>query len=118
MKDEKEMKEVAAAEETADDKDDSMILKFKKPYCFEKKEYTEVDLSGLEEMTANDMIAVNKIMGRTSSGSDIMPEATLEYLCYMAARAAKLPVEFFTGLPCREVVRFKNKMLGFLFGSD
>ena len=32
--------------------EESLILKFRKPYKFEGQEYTEVDLSAMEDMTA------------------------------------------------------------------
>ena len=95
-----------------------MVVRFKKPYHFEGKEYTEVDLSGMDDLTGADMIAVNKIMSRNSAGIDVMPEVSVEYAFYFAARAAKLPVEFFTNLPPRESMKIKNRVMGFLFGSD
>ncbi len=97
----------------------SRVVRFHKPYFFEGKEYFEVDLSAMEDLTGADMIAVNKIMARTSAGIiDIMPEVSLEYACHLAARAAKLPVEFFTQLPPKEAMKIKNRVTAFLFGSD
>ena len=109
---------VAVSEQTEDIEESSMIVKFNKPYRFEGKEYTELDLSGMEDMTGADMIAVNKIMQRTSAGIDVMPEVSVEYAFHFAARAAKLPVEFFTNLPPKESMKVKNRVMGFLFGSD
>ena len=115
--------ENAAVENTAvsdaEEKEEvSMVIKFKKPYVFEKKEYTELDLSGMEDMTGADMIAVNKIMSRHSVGIDVMPEVSVEYAFYFAARATKLPLEFFTNLPPKESMKVKNRVMGFLFGSE
>lgn len=105
--------EVIAADE------DSTLVKFSKPYTFEGKEYTEVDLSKLDDLTADDMIATNKYMQRNSGGSiDVMPEVTLEYALVLASKAVKLPVEFFTGLPPREAMKVKNRVMGFLFGQE
>ena len=102
-----------------EEKDDvSMVIKFKRPYTFERETYTEIDLTCLEELKASDMIAANKYMQRTSAGVDVMPEVSLEYACVLAGKAAKLPVEFFTGLPPREAMKVKNRVMGFLFGSD
>lgn len=98
--------------------DSDMVIKFRKPYYFEGKEYTELDLSGMDNMTGADMIAVNKIMQRSSAGIDVMPEVSVEYAFYFAAKAAKLPVEFFNGLPPKESMKVKNRVMGFLFGSD
>ena len=101
-----------------DDDDDNLVIKLKKPYKFEGKEYAEIDLTGLEELTAQDMIAVNKYMSRSSSGLDVMPEVSLEYACVLASKATKQPIEFFTGLPPKAAIRVKNRVMGFLFGTD
>lgn len=103
---------------TAEDGGVNMIITFRKPYTFEGKQYEKLDLTGLEELTGEDMIAVNRIMSRTSPGSDVMPEVSLEYACNLAARAAKLPAEFFFRLPPREAMKVKNRVMAFLFGSE
>ena len=121
MEKNEKMMEMEAAENAAsvDTEDEvSMVVKFKKPYRFEGKEYTEIDLTSLDDLQAADMIAVNKYMQRTSAGVDVMPEVTLEYACVLASKATKMPVEFFTGLPPREAMKVKNRVMGFLFGSD
>lgn len=102
-----------ASGETAEKAD--MVVVFRKPYVFEGKEYKEIDLSPCEDLTAEDMIAVNRIMARTSSAMDVMPEASLEYACYIAARGTKMPVEFFLRLPSNEAIKVKNQIMGFLF---
>lgn len=122
MSEEKILKNEAAENAASSDvtnEEVSMVIKFKKPYTFERKEYTELDLSGLDDLTGADMIAVNNIMKRTSGAAiDVMPEVSVEYAFQFAARAAKLPVEFFLGLPPKESMKVKNRVMGFLFGSD
>ena len=103
---EKEMETVTAA---AENEEESMVIVFKKPYVFEHEEYTEIDLSCLEDIQASDMIAVNKIMKRTSPGIDA---------CNIAARATKKPVEFFLQLRPKDAIKVKNRVLGFFFGSE
>ena len=99
--------------------DETLVVVFVKPYKFEGKEYAEIDLSALEDISAADMIEASKIIKRTSGGSvDVMPEVTLEYACVLSAQATKMPIEFFTGLPPREAMKVKNKVMGFLFGQD
>lgn len=105
-------------EEIEDDEDDNLVITLKKPYKFEGKEYTEIDLSGLEELTAADMIAVNKIMDRTSTGIQVMPEVSLEYACVLASKATKQPIEFFKGLNPKIAMKVKNRVMGFLFGAE
>ena len=97
--------------------EESLILKFKKPYKFEGREYTEVDLSAMEDMTAADLCAVAKLSGR-DTGITPIPEMTIPYAIHMAARASKLPVEFFRGLPAQESMKLKNLVSGFLYGGD
>lgn len=112
-----EIKDLEAVDNTASfNEEESMVIKFKKPYNFEGKEYTEIDLSCMEDMTGADMIAINKLMQRSSAGIDVMPEVSVEYALYFASRAAKLPVEFFTNLPPKEAMKVKNRVMGFLFG--
>ena len=41
------------------------VVTFKRPYLFERKEYAEVDLSGLDELTVKDAIEVQRqLFGR------------------------------------------------------
>lgn len=100
-----------------DEEESTLVIQFKKPYRFEGKEYTEVDLSELETMTAADLTAVETQYGKRHPGST-MPELKTEYAIMMAARAAKQPVEFFYGLPMREALKVKNRITVFLFGAD
>lgn len=97
-------------------KNDNMV-KLSKPYKFEGKEYSEIDLSGLEDLTAADMIKANKILERAGTMS-VLPEMSLEYACVLAARASSQPIEFFNGLHPRDAIKVKNKVTGFLFGQE
>ena len=106
-----------AAQEPAEDQEESLILKFRKPYMFEGKEYTEVDLSAMEDMTAEDLCAMGKIMTKLGIVNPVA-EMTVDYAIYMAARASGKPVEVFKGLPPKEGIKLKNMVTGFLYGGD
>lgn len=93
------------------------ILRFGKPYRFEGEVYTEVDLSGIEDITAADMIAAQKVMSKGGT-VEVLPEMSMQYACVIAARVAQKPIEFFTGLPARDAIRLKNIVTGFIFGAD
>ena len=82
-----------------------------------EREFTEVDLSGLENTTAADLSAVNKILSKSGTVSPV-PEMSMDFAIYMAARVAHLPVEFFQRMPSREAIRLKNTVTGFLYGGD
>ena len=93
------------------------VIHFGKPYTFEEETFTEIDLSGLENITAADMIATQKQM--TKGGTvDMLPEMSLQYACIIAARITGKPIEFFTGLPAREAVKLKNVVSGFIYVED
>ena len=74
-----------AAEEGGDEK---LVIALKKPYLFEGKEYTEIDLTGMDDMTAADMIALENQYDKRHPGINVMPEVRVEYAVMMAARAA------------------------------
>lgn len=102
------------AENEAENKENEndLVIRFKKPFSFEKKEYSEVDLSGLENLTGNDMIEVERMLraeGITSLSADLSPKGLIFY----AMRAAKLPLEFFEQLPLREARKVKTRVLNF-----
>ena len=93
------------------------IIVFNKPYTFEGVEHKSIDLSGLDDLKASDMIAANKVLDRSGSVS-FLPEMSLQYAVIIAAKATKLPIEFFNGLHPREALKVKNKVVSFFFGQD
>lgn len=85
-----------------------------KPYTFEDEEAVKViDLSGLEGLSGDDLIAIDKIY--TSEGNLApVPEMTIGYTTLIAARVTSKPVEFFRKLPARDVIKVKGAVFGFL----
>lgn len=111
-----EKKENIEAAETVE-VDNNYILRFGKPYAFDDEVYSEVDLSGIEDITAADMIAAQKVMNKGGT-IEVLPEMSMQYACVIASRVAKKPIEFFTGLPAKDAIRLKNIVTGFIFGAD
>lgn len=93
------------------------LVVFAKPFTFEGKTYDNVDLSGLEDLTAKDMIATNKIMERGGT-INVLPEMSLEYSCIISSKAANLPIEFFQALPPKEALKVKNRVTSFFYSED
>ena len=93
------------------------LIVFKKPFVFEGASYDSVDLSGLEELSAADMIAVNKTIERGGT-VNVLPEMSLEYACLISSRASGKPVEFFKALPPKDALKVKNRVTNFLYGED
>lgn len=111
--------EVAAVEarKKQEMEDNPYLVQFKKPFIFEGTNYDSVDLSGLEYLSAADMIAVNKTIERGGT-VNVLPEMSLEYACLISARASGKPVEFFKALPPKEALKIKNRVTNFLYGED
>ena len=55
-----------------------MIIELVNTYDFEGEKISKIDMSGLEDITANDMIKANKVM-TASGGVSMIPETKLEY---------------------------------------
>lgn len=49
----------------AQEDESSTLVKFSKAYRFEGKDYTEVDLSGMDDLSAEDMIAADRYLTRS-----------------------------------------------------
>ena len=113
------MEAQARAEGGEDTEPEDLVLRFGKPYKFGGQEYTEVDLSGLEDVTAGVLENVGKIAAKKNPGMNpALQEMSLTFCTYLAQRVAKLPLEFFTGLPAKEAIKLKAMVTNFLYGGD
>ena len=93
----------------ATEESENHIVKFNKPYTFEGKEYTEIDLNGIANMTSmNESEAENRLV---RAGITIT-EPTFNYLycCIMASMATGQPEKFFTGLPIGELLKIRAEV--------
>lgn len=88
------------------------IVKFSKPHSFEGKEYPSLDLSGLENLTSNDLFETSRDFS-VSGYISPRPEADPQFCCSLAALVCKLPKEFFMGLPLRDGVKVRNVVQSF-----
>ena len=113
------MEAQARAEGGEDTEPEDLVLRFGKPYKFGGQEYTEVDLSGLEDVTAGVLENVGKIAAKKNPGMNpALQEMSLTFCTCLAQRVAKLPLEFFTGLPAKEAIKLKTLVTNFLYGGD
>lgn len=83
------------------------VMRLEKPYIFNEKEYSEIDLNGVADLTSMHDSAAENRMAREGF---MVTETSFNFLyaCVIAGMAAKLPEEFFTGLPLYETVKLKN----------
>ena len=105
-------KETAAAEVL-----DETVIKLSKTYDFEGEQIKTIDMSGLETITANDMIKANKILNNSGTVT-VLPETNLEYTLIIAASASGLPIEFFKILAPKDAMKVKNRVTNFFFGEE
>lgn len=105
------------AEAQEPEEENKYLIKFRKPFVWEDNTYTEIDMSGLEDLSAKDMIAAQRTMEKSGS-INVLPEMSLEYACIFASKATKMPVEFFQALPPKEAIKVKNKVTNFFYGED
>ena len=83
------------------------VMRLEKPYPFDGKEYKEIDLNGIADLSSMHDSAAENRMAREGF---MVTETSFNYLyaCVIASMAAKLPEDFFTGLPLYETVNLKN----------
>lgn len=94
---------------------DDFIVNLRKPMNYEGERYDRIDLSGLREIKAADMIAINRRLTR-SGNVDASQEISLEYSLNMAHLATGIPFEFFEQLPPYAALAVKGRVTSFLFG--
>lgn len=107
--DTKKVTETAASKEA--------VIKLSRTYDFEGEKIKEIDMSGLEEITANDMIKANKVLNNNGTVT-VLPETNLEYTLIIAASASGLPIEFFKILVPKDAMKVKNRVTSFFFGEE
>ncbi len=109
-----EIHEIPAQEEN-----EALRIVFNKPFKWEDAEYTEVDLSGLENLTAMDLESAYRQYA-ASAGLEIaaIPELSMEYACILAAKATNMPVEFFKALPAKYALALRGAVRSYFFVQD
>lgn len=94
--------------------DRKYLITFKKPYTFEGKEYTEIDLENIENLKANDLVAADKFFASRGQMA-AMNEMSVGYACIIASKATTQPLEFFENMPANEAIKLKNKVASFFY---
>lgn len=109
------MEEIVADETETEEND--LIVVFKRPFTYEGETYTEVDLTGVENMTGAQLCAAQRMYSKTGSVA-MSPELDPNYSCIVAHMVTKLPVEFFKALPAKELGKIKRAISGFFYSDD
>lgn len=99
------------------ERNDEMILKLKQPYTWEGTEYNEIDLTGLEDLTGEDVCRASKTL--TSMGvMATVAEMDPTYCALIAVAATGKPYEFFLRMPAKLFKKVTRRVSRFLLDSD
>ena len=96
---------------------DDLAVVLSKEYEFEGEKISRIDFSGLENVTAKDMIKANKVL-TTEGDVQLLPESSLHYALIIASECTKHPIEFYERLNPRDAMKVKNKVTSFFYGEE
>lgn len=90
----------AAGNPTTENIDKQLVVELPRPYTFEGKEYKEIDLRGLDALTIQDAIKIQRdLFMERDVAAAVLCETTTSFACGIAAKATGQPVEFFKLMP-------------------
>lgn len=93
---------------------------FNKPFHFEGKDYTEIELN-LEALTGNDLEKAEvqfTNMDAQIAAQTPMKEMSKGFQAIIAAKAAKQPIEFIRALPMNEYAKVTSRVMVFLLKGE
>lgn len=93
-----------------------LIFKLKKETAFEGTEYTEFDLSGLEELTGEEYGSLCK-QTENLDGEDMIPEKSLTFAYLAAAKVTGLPYDLFKKLSAKDTCRLRYTISSFFLSE-
>lgn len=91
------------------------VLVLSKPINFEGKEYKEIDLSNLENMTTKHLKQARRMMNANGASLDIFSDRSVEFATYLASIVTGYPVSFFDAIPAKDGMELKNRVSDFLY---
>lgn len=89
-----------------------MKYTFTKPYEFEGKTYNELEFD-LEGMKGSDFAEAKKQFAKMGNFAAV-PSADSEFCAVLLSRLAKVPLEFFEGLPVKDYCALTQSVSNFL----
>lgn len=93
------------------------IFKLKKSVVFEGNEYTQIDLSGLEELSGEEYGSLCK-QAENLDGMDMIPEKSLTFAYLAAAKVTGLPYDLFKKLSAKDTCRLRYAVSSFFLSED
>lgn len=103
--------------ETTTESNKKGIVKFSKPFSFDGESFTQVDVSGIENLTGQDLDDAENMLLRVNKPS-MLPEMSMTYLFFLASKATGKPQEFFFQLPAQDSLKVKRTVTSFLNSAE
>lgn len=97
--------------------ENDLLIPLKKTIKFEGQQYDKIDLTGLKDVNAKDMVGINRLMTKAGNVNSVQ-ELTLEYALYMANIVTGLPLEFFDQIPPYAAIAIKRCVVDFIYGQE
>lgn len=101
-----------------DEKGNKHLVKLSKAYKFEDEgEIDSIDLSCLEDATAETLMKANRVMVSTG---DVMaiPENDIRYALFVAAECTGIPYDFYKKLNLADATKVKREVMVFFNGGE
>lgn len=110
-------KAAPAEAKTEDQKiEEMMTFKLNQSFKYDGEEITELDLSGLLDLNARDLVDIDReMMRRGFTGT--RTELTRQYAMLVAARCAKKPWDFCDRMSARDSIRLKEYVVTFFYAT-
>ncbi|MGG4470033.1 phage tail assembly protein [Paenibacillus alvei] len=93
------------------------LVKFNKPFSFDGEVHAEIDLSGIENLTGQDLDDAENMLMRVNKPS-MVPEMSMTYLFFLASKATGKPQEFFFQLAAKDSLKVKRTVTSFLNSAE
>lgn len=94
------------------------IIKLSQKYSFEGEIIEQIDLTGLEDVTALQMQKAESKYRKITKNVSSTPELTLDYALAMANTLTGLPIEFLQRMSGKDATKIKSRVINFLYSEE
>lgn len=106
-----------APKKVQDKKESWKIIKLRKPVSHMGMQIESLDLTGLDDMTLDDMARIYSIYDEMGGTGTVMQESTLLFAKLTAQHLTGLPLEVLGNLCARDAIVLKNRVYRFFYMS-
>ncbi len=93
------------------------VIKLKKPVSHMGMQIEALDLTGLDDMTLDDMARIYNIYDEMGGAGTVMQESTLLFAKLTAQHLTGIPLEVLGNLSAKDAVLLKNRIYRFFYMS-